>query len=138
MGKKVSEIAQPENRRKNRRGKKEIHPAMVRYQFKPGHSGNPGGRPRKLTNMLDQLLATRRPGDKRHRTYAQALIEAALNRAIAKSDVLAKEIFDRIEGRVGPVENDIQRQPGVRVIVLDVPRPDRSAIGRPPTPGGTV
>jgi Family of unknown function (DUF5681) len=50
---------QPQNRRGNRRGKRQLHPAMIAYQFKPGQSGNPGGRPRRkpLTDMLISFWA---------------------------------------------------------------------------------
>lgn len=49
---------------------------MIPYQFKPGQSGNPGGRPRELSNMLEQVLAMKKPGGKQGRTYAQLFIEA--------------------------------------------------------------
>lgn len=68
-------------------------------QFKPGQSGNPGGRSRKLTRILEEMLAMPVPNDKLKRTYAQKFIEETLKRAIRKSDSLAKEIFDRIDGK---------------------------------------
>lgn len=78
--------------------------------FKKGQSGNPvtqfkvgnpgGGRPKKLTHQLEVQLAQKVPGDPKGRSYAQQFIESMVKRAIAKSDVLAKEIFDRIDGKV--------------------------------------
>jgi Family of unknown function (DUF5681) len=115
---------QPQNRQKNRRGKRQLHPAMLAHQFKPGLSGNPGGRPRgkPLTDALACLLAQERPGGRRHRTYAQALIESLVNRAISKSDVLIKEIFTRVEGNVAAKD---EPEIANTVVVLDIPRPDR-------------
>jgi len=55
-----------------------------------------------------------------------------VKRAIKKSDVLMKEIFDRLEGRIVPSDEAVGHG-GVQVIILDVPRPDRSAIDvKPP------
>jgi hypothetical protein len=70
------------------------------YQWKKGQSGNPGGRPKKLTCKLEQLLDKKIPGDKTGKTYAEALIEQMLHRAMKKSDFLIREIFDRVEGKV--------------------------------------
>lgn len=60
----------------------------------------------------------KKPGDKQGRTYAQFFIEALVNRAIAKSDVLIKEVLDRVEGRVGRSDEESQREHGVKVTVV--------------------
>jgi hypothetical protein len=71
-------------------------------------------------------LAKPVPGDKKHRTYIEKLIEETVARATKRSDVLVKEIFDRIEGKVATPE-PVKADTGVRVILMDkVPRPDRS------------
>jgi hypothetical protein len=39
------------------------------------------------------------PGDAQGRMYAELFAEAGLKRAISRSDVLYKEIYDRLEGK---------------------------------------
>ena len=75
--------------------KRSLPEALRTHTWKPGQSGNPGGRPKKLTQPLEDFLARK---DKKGRQYAQLLIEAMVTRAIKKSDTLIKEIFDRVEG----------------------------------------
>ena len=70
---------------------------MKAYQFKPGQSGNPTGRPKGLTDPLKAFLSRKVPGDPEGRRYLEKLVESMVERAIAKSDVLVKEIFDRVE-----------------------------------------
>lgn len=65
------------------------------YQFKPGQSGNPGGRPKKLpiTEALQEILADPEK--------ARAYVLAALKHAIKSGSASHfKEINDRVEGRV--------------------------------------
>ena len=69
--------------------------------FKRGQSGNPGGRPKKIERLIDYKLDKKVPGDKQSRTYAEALVDAAVEPALKKSDVLMKEIFERVDGAVG-------------------------------------
>src|SRR5690348_18338869 len=71
------------------------------HLFKPGQSGNPGGRPKKkpLTVELEKILDTV-SHDKAGKTYATRLVEAAVRRAIKKSDFALKEIWERTEGKV--------------------------------------
>jgi hypothetical protein len=75
---------------------------MAPYQFKPGQSGNPGGRPRRkpLTNMLIRFLEQIDPKDKQKRQFAQKLIREWYDRAMKKSDLLLIEILNRIEGKL--------------------------------------
>ena len=104
-----------------------LTPKMEAAKWKPGQSGNPRGRPRKLTDELEKMLDERVPNDPQKRKYARLFIESCVKRAITKSDVLAKEIFDRVEGKASMSEED-QASRGISVIIMDVPRPDRSAI----------
>lgn len=75
-------------------------------QFKKGESGNPAGRPVgsvSLTRAVKEyLLEKAKDGE----TYEDKLKKAAVLRAIAKSDVLMKEIWDRMDGKV-PQQTDI-------------------------------
>jgi hypothetical protein len=95
---------------------------FLEHMFKPGQSGNPGGRPRKLTDSLEKQLEQRVPNDPQKRSYAQLFIEAVMKRAIAKSDVLAKEIFDRIEGKVAlPIVGEEEAGP-LQINISAIPK----------------
>jgi Family of unknown function (DUF5681) len=87
------------------------------HLFKPGQSGNPGGRPKKkpLTEELEKILqSTGR--DPQKRTYAKRLMESAVKRAIKKDTLALREIWERAEGKVpqaltgaegGPVQFEV-------------------------------
>jgi hypothetical protein len=75
------------------------------YKFKPGQSGNPGGRPSKkpLTDLYNRILS-----DPKN----IAAIEAAVTKVLLKGNMamvlLLREIADRVEGKVmQPIEADI-------------------------------
>jgi len=70
-------------------------------QFKPGQSGNPGGRPKMahLSHACRELLAALVPNDPEGRTYAQAIAETLAQKALAGDIRAAQEIADRAEGR---------------------------------------
>jgi|SRR6516225_1111798 len=69
--------------------------------WKPGTSGNPGGRPKMahLSNACRELLAALVPNDPEGRTYAQAIAETLAQKALAGDIRAAQEIADRAEGR---------------------------------------
>jgi hypothetical protein len=84
-------------------------------KFENGHKPTPGGgRPKKVTNRLDMLFEERctnqqilerlfpndTPAKRVKRTNGDVLVAAAMQRATVKSDLLMREIFDRIEGKV--------------------------------------
>lgn len=100
---------------------------LIANQFPPGVSGNPGGRPRKISDPLETFLKRKVPGDRQSRTYLDKLIQSAVDRAIKRSDTLVQEIFNRIEGKVMQTEDE-KAASGMKVVVIDVPRPDRSAM----------
>ena len=66
-----------------------------------GVSGNHKGRPRKTapTDALRELLASGVPGDPEGRTYADAIAEALVKRAMRGDVQAAREIADRAEGK---------------------------------------
>ena len=68
--------------------------------FKKGKSGNPKGKPlgalSMTTKIKEFLMTTASDGE----TYADKLRKATVLRAITKSDVLVKEILDRMDGKV--------------------------------------
>ena len=80
---------------------------LGKYQFKPGQSGNPGGRPKgtvNLTNKLRQLfqMPVRVKGKRANKNYVYAdlFCEMAMEAALEKNFKFFKEIFDRVEGKV--------------------------------------
>ena len=87
-------------------GSKNVH--EVGRPFKPGQSGNPGGRPKRLpiTETLREVLDQPVPGDKDARTWRQALVHKLLLEAVKSPKALdyIREIVDRVEGRA------VQRQ----------------------------
>jgi Family of unknown function (DUF5681) len=54
------------------------------HRFKPGQSGNPGGRPKTgaLTRAFRAVLEQPVPGDRRKRSYAQAIAERIVDFAM--------------------------------------------------------
>jgi uncharacterized protein DUF5681 len=82
------------------------NPAKVTaFQWKPGQSGNPKGRPRRepLTDILRAVLAERIPKaqDPRQSQLAHALIRNFVLEAIRTKDTaMFAEIFNRAEGKV--------------------------------------
>jgi hypothetical protein len=104
----------------------ELSPEFLANRWKPGQSGNPSGRPRKLTDPLEAFLEEAVPGDPEQRSYKKLLVQTLVKRAITRSDVLMKEIFDRVEGRVRLNDEETAAQLGVKVVVIDVARPDYS------------
>lgn len=118
---------------KQPREKKKITPKMEAMKWKPGVSGNPSGRPKLLTDELRILLRQKVPNDPQGRNYAKLFIQSVLQRSITKSDVMAKEIFDRIEGKASMSDEDAARSTNaVSVIILDCPRPPRPSLNVPP------
>lgn len=90
--------------------------------FMPGQSGNPGGRPKKLVRILDEVLDQKIPNDKKRRTKAYKFVESVVDRATKKSDCLAKEIFERIDG---PVPKSVEVSgPGGMAIPVDLEQID--------------
>ena len=114
------------NNGKNSEGRARSLANLAPHKFKPGQSGNPLGRPvrKPLTTALEKYLSKQVPGDRQHRTFLEKLVEETVKRALKKSDVLVKEIFERVEGKTAPDET--QANLGVQVILMDkIPRPDR-------------
>jgi uncharacterized protein DUF5681 len=89
-----------ESQRENNAGKK---PGGVTGKgFMPGHSGNPGGRPKgsvKVSSCYERSLARPFPGDPQGRTYAQVIADKAVELAAEGRIDAIKEVTDRTEGR---------------------------------------
>lgn len=122
----IEKVETPQKRRRT------LPPALRERLWKPGQSGNPSGRPRKITNHVEKLLSAKLPNDKRQRTYLQALAEEALKRAIKRSDKALEQIWDRVEGRVplavtgdggGPLQMQVEMVMIGAVDVSQTPQP---------------
>jgi hypothetical protein len=70
-------------------------------RWRPGQSGNPGGRPKRtpLTDACREVLAQPVPGDTKGRTYAKAIAEKLAARAVEGDIRAAQELADRAEGK---------------------------------------
>lgn len=91
-----------EQRENSARIKRRGNPEKIRpHQFKPGQSGNPGGRPKTtpLTDALCELLGKPYPNDARHRTFAQVIAAAQVKKAEKGSIAHFNAVADRVEGR---------------------------------------
>ncbi len=98
--------------------------AIKPHQFRPGQSGNPGGRPRKgkfaeiLISMADELV----PDDPKRRTWKRFLADQIFLQA-AKGNVQAfAEIVNRVEGkavqRVDSERNLLENDPKEKLRAL--------------------
>jgi hypothetical protein len=88
----------PENRRKT--GEANLEKGTA-FRWKPGESGNPGGRPKRtpLTDACRELLARSIPGDSAGRTYAQKIAEILAEKATQGDIRAVQELADRAEGK---------------------------------------
>lgn len=88
-----------ENSGKNS-GKSRGRPENLK-SWKPGQSGNPGGRPKTaaLSRASRELLAEPFPGDPQGRTFAQVIARTLGEKAVAGDIRAAQELADRAEGR---------------------------------------
>ena len=76
---------------------------VKKNRWKPGQSGNSGGRPRtaKLSDACRAKLASLVPGDATGRTHAEAIADELARRALTGDIRAAQELADRAEGRPG-------------------------------------
>jgi uncharacterized protein DUF5681 len=77
------------------------------HRWKPGQSGNPGGRPKTgaLAKACRDLLERQVPGDSAGRTYAQAIAERLADLSLKGHLSAIRELGDRAEGRAGQLLN---------------------------------
>lgn len=80
-------------------------PQLDPYKFKPGQSGNPGGRPKKkpITEMYEAIL-----NDPEEIAKIRASVVKALVKGNMAMVLQLREMTDRTEGKVTqPIEADI-------------------------------
>jgi hypothetical protein len=70
-------------------------------RWKPGQSGNPGGRPKRmpLTDVTREKLPQKIPDDPQGRTYAEAIVDKLIAMAIGGDIAAIRELHDRAEGK---------------------------------------
>lgn len=100
-GKKRASGRNAENSAKSSAVKRRGNPDKIRaHQFKPGQSGNPGGRPRKIItegyeSILREVIVRNKKRDTRLRHMLRAIVDEAIQ---GKIPAIA-EITDRVEGK---------------------------------------
>lgn len=108
---------------------------LTAHQFKPGQSGNPGGRPKKLpiTDYLTEQLAMQIPVEMKERvpqafrrlygeeaTFGELLAFQVIAKA-AEGDMKAMNaVLERVEGRVSQSVAVSGSEEVFRTIVLDL------------------
>ncbi len=99
-----SEQDEPENTLGNK-----LPPGMAEKMWKPGQSGNPGGRPKRkpLTDAYAALLDKPIPPDMARQlkldestTYAQVIAMSLVREAVKGKVQAAAEVADRVEGKI--------------------------------------
>lgn len=85
--------------------KRKLTPQMEAVKFKPGQSGNPGGRPKKkpITDLYDEILGDPVEMAKIRKSVVKALVKGNMAMVLQ-----LREMTDRVEGKVTqPIEADI-------------------------------
>jgi hypothetical protein len=104
---------------------------LRRQRWKPGQSGNPGGRPKgeSITARLRAVLEKEHNG----RVLMDLLAERLAKEALAGKFPFLKEVLDRLDGRVAErvnVGGEEGRALVINVVRRGAPRPDDP---RPPS-----
>lgn len=81
---------------------------VLGHRFKPGESGNPGGRPKikLMPEAARAVLASEIPGDRHHRTFAEGIAIALATRASRGNVVVASEPADGSEAGTPPASRN--------------------------------
>jgi hypothetical protein len=110
------------------------------YRFKPGQSGNPGGRPKKrpISDRYAELAEVLIPEKDRIKhglpkgaTYGQMLAVAVFNAALAGEINAAREIREAVEGKTGQRQETSDPQE-LRVVIERIGGQDSPAIADAP------
>lgn len=94
----------PENTNKNK--KRTLPKEAEPYKWKPGQTGNAGGRPKKkpITEMFEKMLEDAET----HDSIANAMLKIFSERSGIAKVMLLKDMADRVEGKVSqPIEGDL-------------------------------
>ena len=99
-------------------------PNSPETQFKPGKSGNPKGRPKKLPH-LEELLANVLGEEKDGKTAAEAILMALRGKA-TRGDVRAAEVL--LDRAFGKVKQDIGLNGNINLDTSIILLPDGTKI----------
>jgi hypothetical protein len=91
-------------------------PPPAHTRWKPGQSGNPGGRPKgeSIVALLRRVLEQEHHG----RPLKEILAERLVKEALAGKHAFVKELLDRVEGPVNQ-RHEVKQSNDVRIIVAD-------------------
>lgn len=95
-----------------------LTPEMEANKWKPGQSGNPGGRPKdSLVALLNEYLNANKEADKK--AVVQELIKLGIATGSRGQVAALREIFDRIDGKV-PDTHKIESDVPINIIYKQV------------------
>jgi hypothetical protein len=77
-----------------------IGPESKEYQFQPGQSGNPGGRPKGYVPFAPALRRELAKADRRNKTQMQKIAEKVVAMALKGDMDAVRWIADRVDGKV--------------------------------------
>jgi hypothetical protein len=104
---------------------------LLKGQWQPGQTGNPGGRPKKkpITDRYLRIVETELPDDIRRAldlprgaTFGDAIALARARQAIRGETAAAKEMREAIEGR-SITPPDSEGKNAAMTIIFDMPMP---------------
>ncbi len=140
MAKRTNDKKLPQNRQLRKKNPGNPHPLLppVEHQFKPGVSGNPGGRPRLLSDAYREYLAT--PDPDTGRTRAQDIAVAQGVEALKGETGAAKELRQATEGDTLNLKN--LTDAGLDKLISELERisnvgASAAGMGAPPESGAT-
>lgn len=99
-------MATRENTEQSTKPKRKLPPALEANLWKPGQTGNPGGRPKKkpITEMFEQMLES----EEDFEAIKSAMRSIFFQKSGIAKVMLAKDMADRIEGKVSqPIEANV-------------------------------
>lgn len=127
--KKKTKKSTPQNRGRTG-GKRRGGTPPVEHQFKPGQSGNPGGRPKTklITQAYQEILE--RVDEMSGKTFAEIIAEVVVQEAKSKNLPAVKEITDRTEGKpMQPFEHSGNVGVDTVITMFDLDRAEKRAKG---------
>lgn len=117
-------------------GKNKGHANIIPHKFKPGVSGNPGGRPKGVfRQMTERVIQQKLKGDPEQRTKLELMVEGQIRGAVKGNPQCFAVLRDTVDGK--PQADKAEAGAPVQVVVLKVEFVgQRSGSGaKPETPG---
>ena len=115
-------------------------PPPVHTRWKPGQSGNPGGRPKgeSIVALMRRVLER----DHHGKPLSEVLAERIIKEALAGKPAMVKEVLDRLEGPVNQRHEVTVERRSALEILADMSVEEKEALIRRagldhPLPGGS-